>query len=159
MSRAQFSKEMGITRGRVSQLLKKGLPIGPDGRIPMDAARAWYSANVHITGQKRGPKQPLDSKLPAAERLLEAQARKEEQLAELRAMEVLARKNELLEASGVRKGWSKIILAARSRLLQIPGKLAPKLLGKTNAVDVQEILRAEIYSALTALSEGEGLES
>lgn len=37
---------MNISKGRLSQYIKVGLPVEPDGRVDEDKARAWIAANV-----------------------------------------------------------------------------------------------------------------
>jgi hypothetical protein len=46
VSKRGFAEELGVSAGRVSQMIKDGLPVEPNGRINIDAGRAWYRANV-----------------------------------------------------------------------------------------------------------------
>jgi hypothetical protein len=157
ITKTEFGKAMGLSKGRVSQLIGKGLPVIADGRIPLDRARAWYEGTIHKTARKRGPREskklPAQASLPASIRLLEAQASKEEQLAILRTMEVQRRKGELLDAADVERAWSRMLIAARNRMLLLPDKLAPHLVNLTDVLEIRELIRKEVYAALTALSQ------
>src|SRR4051794_15061354 len=46
VSKAGLARELGVTKGRVSQLLRCGLPVRPDGSIDRDLATSWYKSNV-----------------------------------------------------------------------------------------------------------------
>lgn len=46
VSKSEFAREMGVTPGRISQLIARGLPVLPNGRVDPEAARDWYAANV-----------------------------------------------------------------------------------------------------------------
>lgn len=43
LSHTAFAKEVGLTRGRVSQLVAEGLPTLPTGRIDPEEGQAWLS--------------------------------------------------------------------------------------------------------------------
>jgi hypothetical protein len=163
-SMTEFIDALGLTKGRGSQLKHMGLPMTPDGRrVRLEAAKTWYGERIHKSATKRGPrssKSGLPKSSPGAEmgkpaslRLLESQADKERALATLRQLEVGRRKGELLDASDVERVWTKALLGTRNRLLQLPGKLAPHMVGLTSPIEAQEIIRKEIYQALTTLAE------
>lgn len=46
LSKKGFAEHVGVSPGRVSQLIKAGLPIEPNGRIPVEEGVRWYAANV-----------------------------------------------------------------------------------------------------------------
>lgn len=46
MTKSQFAKELKISKPRISQLIKAGLPVGSDGSIDAKAALKWYRRNV-----------------------------------------------------------------------------------------------------------------
>lgn len=165
ISRTAFGKALGLSAGRVTQLIALGLPTCDAGRrIPLDAATTWYKSQVRGSARKRGPKKkvaPIKTKVPdgdagrppAAIRLLEAQARKEEQLAELRTLEVSRLKGESIDAFEAACQWGAMIVAARNRALLIPSKLAPKVAVVSDVLECQQIIDREIRSFLTELSE------
>ena len=46
LSKKGFAEHLGITPGRVSQLIAQGLPVEPNGRVNVDRATGWYRRNV-----------------------------------------------------------------------------------------------------------------
>jgi phage terminase Nu1 subunit (DNA packaging protein) len=46
MTKTAFAARLGVSAGRVSQMVKAGLPVLDNGRIPLVAAEAWYRANI-----------------------------------------------------------------------------------------------------------------
>ncbi|KKL88535.1 hypothetical protein LCGC14_1923770, partial [marine sediment metagenome] len=54
MTKTAFAAHLGVSSGRVSQMIKNGLPVLGNGRVPLVAAEAWYRANIR---QKAGDAQ------------------------------------------------------------------------------------------------------
>lgn len=46
LSKKGFAEHLGITPGRVSQLIAQGLPVEPNGRVNIVKATSWYRRNV-----------------------------------------------------------------------------------------------------------------
>lgn len=55
ISKAEFGRRLGITRGRVSHLVKMGMPVRPDGKVDEAAARAWYDAHIDPSRRRGRP--------------------------------------------------------------------------------------------------------
>jgi phage terminase Nu1 subunit (DNA packaging protein) len=60
----------------------------------------------------------------------------------------------LVDAEGVVKTWERAMSAIRSRLLAIPTKAAPLVIGCVTAPGAFKIIQDMIYEALNELSEG-----
>jgi hypothetical protein len=43
--KSDLARELGVSRARVSQLVGRGLPVRPDGRLDRPRALAWVRAN------------------------------------------------------------------------------------------------------------------
>jgi phage terminase Nu1 subunit (DNA packaging protein) len=84
-------------------------------------------------------------------RLLKAQV---EQVEKRNAID----REEYVPAAAVLNVWSKRITNCRSRLLAIPTKLAMPLVNLREPSLIAEVLRREIYQALTELSSGVGID-
>lgn len=54
LGKKAFGAALGISPARVSQLVDKGLPVRPDGKVDLAEGRAWYLDNVD-TGRRRTP--------------------------------------------------------------------------------------------------------
>jgi hypothetical protein len=46
LSKRGFAEEMGVSAARVSQWVAAGLPLEPNGRVNVEAARRWVDANI-----------------------------------------------------------------------------------------------------------------
>lgn len=46
VSKSGFAATIGVSPGRVSQMLKDGMPVELNGRVNVDAAKAWVAANI-----------------------------------------------------------------------------------------------------------------
>ena len=46
LSKKGFAAHLGLSPGRVSQLIAQGLPVEPTGRIHIERATGWYRRNV-----------------------------------------------------------------------------------------------------------------
>ena len=69
VSKSEIAKELGVSKGRVTQLVKAGMPVQADGRIGLDKARKWYAANIRpqVKPAQR-PKPPAQPASPAVSR-------------------------------------------------------------------------------------------
>ena len=54
LSKKGFAEHIGLTPGRISQLIERGLPVTPQGRIDVADGEAWYSANVDQNRARAG---------------------------------------------------------------------------------------------------------
>jgi phage terminase Nu1 subunit (DNA packaging protein) len=55
---------------------------------------------------------------------------------------------ELISANEVRAGWSAIFARVKARMLAIPSKCAPRLVGLKTAAEAKAIVEPEVYEAL-----------
>lgn len=53
-TKAEFAERVGLTRGRISQLIAEGLPVHPDDRIDVDAGLAWMEKNLDPAKRNKG---------------------------------------------------------------------------------------------------------
>lgn len=58
VAKVVFAEMLGLTPTRVSQLIAKGLPLTPAGKVPVAEARAWYDANVAPSRRKAMAERP-----------------------------------------------------------------------------------------------------
>ena len=63
VAKSKFAEILGISKGRVSQLIKDGLPVEGNGRIDVEAGKAWYDQNCSPSRRKAlTDSQPTSSK-------------------------------------------------------------------------------------------------
>ena len=53
-TKAAFAARVGLTKGRISQLVAEGLPVRRDGRINVDAGLAWIENNLDPARRNKG---------------------------------------------------------------------------------------------------------
>ncbi|MBF0246834.1 MAG: hypothetical protein HQL36_01980 [Alphaproteobacteria bacterium] len=65
MSKAQFAREVGLSRGRISQLIGQGLPVREDGKIDRETALGWMEKNLDPSRRKAVPIDGVEDPAPA----------------------------------------------------------------------------------------------
>jgi hypothetical protein len=53
-SKSEFAARVGVTKGRVSQLVAAGLPVREDGKIDIETGLAWMEANLDPAKRNKG---------------------------------------------------------------------------------------------------------
>jgi hypothetical protein len=46
ITKSELAEELGISRGRVSQLIARGLPVDPGGKVDLELAAYWVLDHV-----------------------------------------------------------------------------------------------------------------
>ena len=174
ITKTELARKLGVTKSRVTQLCRAGLPVGPDGRIEPQSALAWVTTHVD---QSRGrwntsrpgptpapePPQapaarvntPFDTSRTALDpgrALLLARARKA--LAEAKRAERNERRQagELIEAEAVKQFVSQLCMMVRDHALAQADRLAATLAGVTGAPEIHQLIRTDNHAMLTKLS-------
>ena len=177
VTKAEFARSAGVDKSYLTRLIKRGLPVNPDGLIPKAAATRWYKANVVPKDKKQKDKTPRKStkrtpepetpagpevespaepeyeEIPNEVDRAEADRRLTLAKAELAELELLKARGVLVEADSVAEVWGAQISAAKARALRIPMSLAVRLARESDPVAVEAMLKAEIDQMLFELSE------
>jgi phage terminase Nu1 subunit (DNA packaging protein) len=161
-TKAAFARTLGVSRSRVTALVKRGLPIRSDGKIDLPTALKWVRENVEQTSHfpDRGVNKlnaeaastvggADDGPLPFPE----AKAMRETYLAKIARLEYQLRAGGLLEKSAVAREWASALRDLRARLLAVPARCGAALphLDKAEV----EIIAHEIRAALAELAGGD----
>ena len=103
----------------------------------------------------RGPGRPKGSGATADTYVLlaKARAKRETYRAQMAEVEYRARIGELLEAKDVAATWVAQVGIAKGRLLSLPARLAPAVLGLGDLRAIETVIREAIHEALTELSD------
>jgi phage terminase Nu1 subunit (DNA packaging protein) len=146
------ARVLNLSVSRVHALAKEpGFPpkIGP-GQFDLQKATLWYIRFLQAELTRRGPSGGVETKGILAQRLrlLTAQSTKAE-------AENTIQRGEYLNANVVRNTWVKKLTMTRTRLLLIPSKVSPLLINRSEPGLIAEIIKREIYQALTALASGD----
>ncbi len=80
------------------------------------------------------------------------QAEHERLKKELTQLKLRQRRGELIETKYAEEFYSNILFGFKEKLLSIPGKTAPELIGENDVNRIMKILNREILDALEALS-------
>ncbi len=61
-SKSQFAARVGLSKGRISQLIANGLPVREDGGVDIEAGLAWMEANLDPAKRNKGGAAPPEKK-------------------------------------------------------------------------------------------------
>lgn len=147
MTQAEFGRHMGLTRGRVAQLVKQGLPRNAAGRVPVDSAKAWIAANVRLRVKPAGAE--------AGDGRIAARAERERHEAELARLKVEERAGRLVSREGVRAAAFERARFERDAHLGFAARVAATLAAElgTDHARAFAILDREMREHLTRLAD------
>lgn len=127
---------LGVTHPVLSDLKARGVvaPIRKDAWDVRETVRA-YAAHLRGTAAGRGGEESVAALTAARARLAEEQA-------DGQAMKNALRRQELLEAEAVARGWTDLLRQLRARLLAIPSRIRADLgLGGPAAEAIDRAIR------------------
>src|SRR5690606_2228591 len=143
-----LAKLFGFTRQRINQLGKEGiLEKQAPGRWPLMKNVQRYIDYLRTGAKDREEEDEAQVKY-WEEKALHERARRE--IAEIKLAKL---KNQMHDAADVEFVMTNMLVTFRNRILAIPDKLAPRLLGVKNLSEISDITKQELTEALTELSE------
>ena len=163
ISKADFARQMGLTRGRVSQLCRQGLPVLDNGRFDFAAACSWVDNNLSPIRRKAGlvsdkatdqlhpqPDNPLDS-------LTDLKKENERVKLERARLALAKEEGELVERATIERVIFSRARTERDALLAWVHKTAPILAGKLGAEPSKtfQLLDGEIRDYLSRRALGD----
>lgn len=134
--------DLGIRR--LQQLADEGI-IKKSDRGRYDLVESVRGYVKFLRDRTLGPDQAANTYAEQRARLTRARADEEE----LKARQLAG---ELIPAAQLENAWGAVVDVMRLRLLAIPAKVAARIGMARNAVEAQQIIRAEIHDALTELT-------
>ena len=141
-----FGKAVGLGRPTVSELCQRGVVDLTRG---LEQSIVDYCKHLRERAAGRGGS-------TGEYDLTEERARLSYHQANMEALKEFEHLGHLVNAQAVIATWQNMIAAARAKLLGMPVKLAPVLMGAVDLKDIEEKLRGEIHDALDELA-GSGL--
>lgn len=122
IKKSAFAKLINVSPGRVSQMLKEGMPEDPDGRIDIARAKLWISEHISPV---RSAAQSSQGDLPFAAELSAAQerARLVREQADQVSLRNQKERGELIPAAEVERAWSGVLRQVRAGILAVPSRL------------------------------------
>lgn len=122
LTKSAFAREVGLSPGRVSQMVKDGLPVEANGKIDPERGRGWMRANIDPRRSALRPGRAVAPVAVASER--ERLAREQ---ADAVALKNAKLRGELVPAIEVEKRWSDILRRVRSGVLAAPSRVRQTL--------------------------------
>ncbi len=138
---------LGYTRQRINQLAKEGvLEKQAPGRFLLKLNIKKYLDFIRAG-------QVSDDEREATARYWEEKARHEKAKREIAELKLARLKNQLHDAATIELMMTNMLTTFRNRILAIPQKVAPKIIGMKNLAEISEVINAELLEALNELSE------
>lgn len=135
----QITRAFGVGRGTINNLIDEGIVI-KDKKNCYDSVESVLNFRIN-----RLENETIKSAKDERARLDKLRADKIE-------MELTIARGELMNPDDAMREWSKTVQAVRARLLSIPSKGAPLLVGTKSEAEAQNILQRLIYEALKELA-------
>lgn len=144
VSTKEISEILGLSDRRIRQLEKEGalVKIG-HGKFDLKASVQKYIEFIKEQAKKTEEELNLTK-----EKTLLTRANRQKVELELQIM-----RGELHRSEDVRRVMNDMLTAFRARCLAIPSKAAPRLQAQTDVAVIQDIIKKEVYEALTELSD------
>lgn len=140
---SQLAKCLGVSTRRIAALCDEGIVIKIDrGRFDLTQSVKNY-IDFKVSGATSKEEQSFDD------------VRTEHEKLKMRKTELAVRRLEgtLHRAEDVERLWTTMATAVKTRLLGLPVKVAPQVVGLEDTAEVQEILRREVSDALSEVSQ------
>jgi phage terminase Nu1 subunit (DNA packaging protein) len=148
----KIAQALNLTEQRVHQLVKEGLPKEGRGQFDPVKCMLWYIRYLQNVIEKRSVPTLDGGYVGEREeriRLLRADA-------DLREIELAKERSQLVALPDVEAILSDLVLTTKARIMAIPPRLAPELVGETSRVMIQAKLEKAYKEALAYLAKSGG---
>lgn len=144
----KIAQALNLTEQRVHQLVKEGLPKEGRGQFDPVKCMLWYIRYLQNALEKKAVP-TLDGGFVGEReervRLLRADA-------DLREMELAKERGLMVAIPDVEKMVTDLVLTTKARIMAIPPRLAPELVGETSRVMIQAKLEKACKESLAYLA-------
>jgi len=142
-----LAKMFGVTSRYINQLAKEGvLEKRAPGRWPLE-----QNVNRYIEFLRSGKKDPEEQESKSI--YWEEKAKHEAAKREMAELQLAKLKNQMHDAATVELVMTDMLTTFKNRLLALPQKISPKIIGLKSIAEVNDVLASEINEALTELSD------
>lgn len=136
-----LAKLLEVSERHIQKLAAQGyIPRAAHGKYDLVAAIRGYVKYLKDTGARSGDDASADA-------FSKHRARLTKERADVAERERKRLDGELVPVEQIQGAWAAIVTTIRTRLLNVPTRAAPRLLGLKNVADTQDIVRAEIFEA------------
>ena len=141
-TKKQFAVEVERTPAAIDKMIERGIPRVKRGR-------RWYYTVASLRWH-------YDRQIDALERLSspvlqKARARKELAFAKLAEIKVAKEEGKLVPVAEVTRDYGFVLQRVRGKLMNVPGKFAPRILPKFTAPEAQKVLSTMVREILVEL--------
>jgi phage terminase Nu1 subunit (DNA packaging protein) len=169
VSKSEIAKTLKVSRGRVSQLIQRGMPVQQDGRINQAAAVEWYTLHVRprvkptgaparapkaetISRPEPEPEDDTDVEAGSApEDYWAVRTRHEKAKADRAELDLAVQQGKLLDAEEITSSWAALGTLVRDVVMSIPSRVVNRLPDEWRR-QVSLIVTEETRRALSAIS-------
>lgn len=146
-TQAQVAEHLDLSQPAVSKLAADGvIKCDARGRFDIEPCRVAYIRHIRAAAAGR----QVGAGLPGS--LESERARLAKEQADAKAMENATKRGELIPAADVGSTWEQIATEIKRVLLALPSDVAPVLVGKKTAAEVEAVLMDRVIEVLEALS-------
>jgi len=120
LSKSAFARLVNLSPGRVSQMIKQGMPVEPDGKIDIARGKIWMQESIDPRRSAAQPQGKLSFERHSAVSERDRLAREQ---ADNMALKNAALRRELVPAVEVEQRWSEVARRIRSKVLSVPSRV------------------------------------
>lgn len=144
----RLAEFLGLTKQRVHQLVAEGLPRELRGKYDLEKSARWYIRYLQAAIEKKAI--PLEGDELVSEQ--RERVRKMRLEADLKEIELARERAQLVAVQDVEKEMADLVLTTKARIMAVPPRLAPELLGETSRVMAQAKIEKALKESLLQLA-------
>lgn len=144
LTQVELSRALGVSLTSVQNYIRQGCPSTKKGKV-----LRFCLSDVVRWRDKQGR-----SKVG---RLEIERSRLAKEQADKCALENAQKRGELVPVADVVKVWERRIGGCRSRLLGLPGRIAPQVVGCSSIAEVRDLIERHIHECLDELASGRSI--
>jgi len=148
VSTSTLAKILDVTDRRIRQLVDEGVLT----KIKNGSYELIPNLKKYLLYIKTKTDNKIDSSSSEKD-FLEEKTMHERAKRKISELELALMEGRVHESEDVEREMTNMLTTFRAQILAIPSKMAPQLIGQTEISIIESILRTEVYSALTELSE------
>ena len=144
VTRAEFARRKNVSRMAVTKAVQSGrISTDSDGKIPLEQALKDWDANADIGQRRNGKNEDWQA----------ARTRREIAEANLAELELQEKQGSLVSVEAVQKELAAMVTITRDRILGVPRRVAPIVMGKQDENEVADEIYHELENALKSLAQ------
>lgn len=145
----QVAAACNLTVRRVEQLVHEGMPREDRGRFELGKVLLWYVRYLQKALERRAVPS-ADGEMAA---LGDARIRSVSASASLLELELAEKRRQMVALPDVERSWLTIVTTTRARILAIPSRIAPQVVGLTDRTRIETLIGEEVRHALLEISQ------